>query len=101
MPLLRIGKVIGLHFGGPSARFPFLSPLGKVAQILFLLRVYRDHREFFLLPPLDLAVNEETLGVPLRMIRPFLRFAVRLQAIAQGLQQPVHRALTDRMALVG
>jgi len=97
----RIGKVISLPFGGPSARFPFLSPLGKGAEIFFLLRVHRDHREVFLLPPLDVAVKAEKLGVPLRMIRPFLRFAVRLQALAQGLQPPVPRALTDRMALVG
>ena len=101
MPVLRIGKGIGLPFGGPSARFPFLSPLGKGAELFFLLRVQRDHREGFLLHPLDVAVNAEKRGVPIRMIRPFWRFAVRLQAIAQSLQQPVPRALTDRMALVG
>jgi hypothetical protein len=100
MASLRVGKVIRLHWGGPSLRFPFAARLGEIPQIFLLRRIHREHRAFVPLKPLDVAVAEQKLRVPIRMTRPFLRFAVRLQTLAQDLQEPIDCTLTDRMSLL-
>ena len=82
-------------------RLPFFAAVGESSTIFLLLRVHRNHRLRLLVEPFDLAVEEVKLGLAVRRGGPFLRFAVRWEAIAQGRQQPLAGSLTDRMALRG
>ena len=90
-----------LDFGGPPVRFPFLASIGKMTDVFLFLRVHGDHRLPLALQCFDLFVDALKLCLSVRMIGPFLCFAVRLQAIAQRIEQPVDRPLTDPMPLGG
>ena len=50
------------------------------------------------LGPSDLVVEVVKLGVPIRVLGAFFRLAIRLQRVAELVQQPVDEARTHRMA---
>ena len=50
------------------------------------------------LGPSDLVVEVVKLGVPIRVLRAFFRLAIRLQRVAELVQQSVDEARTHRMA---
>ena len=79
------------------ARTPSLVAIVVLAHDFLLPGVHRDHR---LTHPLELphtAVDAPELSVPTRMLAAFQRLEVGLKAVAQGVQQAIHRVFADRV----
>ena len=87
-----------LHFLRLALRTPFPTAVAVSADQLLLLRVDRGHRLAQALKRPHATGDAPELRIPIRMLAAFERLAVGLQAIAQFVQQPVHRALADPMA---
>jgi len=85
------------QFGFPA---PTLSSIFEVADQLFFLGIHADHRPTVLQKEPLLAFDVLELGIPIRMLRASQALDVRLERIAQLLQQTAHRRRTRRMALV-
>ena len=93
----RIHKIVDL--GNPFR----VAPLGRhsrpfIAEIshqLFLLGVHRDHGQAPPQTPFHFPVQMLKLSIAIGMIRPFLRFAIALQAIAQRVKQIRDYLMTD------
>ena len=93
-----VRKVVDPNRLGVTARTPLPPRIFERADELLFLRVHRHHR---LAPPLKSshpAVDVVELRVPVWMLLPLQRLTVRLQAVTQRVQQPVHRTLADAMA---
>ncbi len=95
---LRVGKTVDADLHWCSLRPPFPAAVAEGADKLLFLRVDRDDRLAQLLEGPHPAVNAPELRVAVRMPAALNRLAAGLQAVAEGVQQPVDRALADRMA---
>ena len=83
-----------------AVRTPRPTRVLEGSDKLLFLRVHRHHRLALPLENQHPAVDVDELRVPVRMLISLQRLAVRLQAVAQLVQQPVHRAFADPVARV-
>ena len=81
-----------------ALRTPGPPPVLEVADQFLLLGVHRNDRLALSLGPSDLVVEIVKLGVPIRVLGAFFRLAIRLQRVAELVQQSVDEARTHRMA---
>ena len=87
----------------PAASRPRTGPplppaVAELAYKLFLLGIDRHYRLSQPLERLDPPVDVLELGVPVGVIAPLDRLAVGLEAVAEGMQQPVDRPLTGTIS---
>ncbi len=94
-----VDKVMHQDFERFTTGLPFAARSPEFADQFFLFRVHRNGRLAALLKRLHLTVEMLKLRVPVGMVRPLAGFAVALQTVARGVQQPPHRACTDRVPL--
>ena len=90
---LLVGEIMHLHLLRLPLRPPLPPPVPVRPHQLLLLRVDRHNR---LAPALELLhppVDVQELRVPVRMLPPFQRLAIRLQAVTQHVQQAIDRSL--------
>lgn len=77
----------------------FLARILLPAQRFLLFGVYRDRRMTGASVRLDATVDVSKLGVSIRMIFPFSRFAIGLQAVSGRAQQFTHFTAPDTESL--
>ena len=77
---------------------PCPATLLEIADQLLLLGIYRKDRMAFFLSASHLIVEVAELGVPIRVLRPFFGLSIRLQGVAELVQQLVDDEMTHRMA---
>ena len=82
---------VALGTPGPAA-------ILEIADKFLLFGIYRNDRMAFFLSTLYLLVEIVELGVPIRVLRPFFGLSIRLQGVAEPVQQPVDDAATQRVA---
>src|SRR5215475_6204159 len=90
-----VRKGISVNFHGLAHWPPFLTTRRKIAQQLLLLRINTDHRLASSQELRHHASDVPKLGIPVRMVRPFLRLHRRLQAVPRRSQQPTNARRTD------
>ena len=92
---VRVREVLHVHLVRFALDLPFPTAVAVPADQFLLLSVHRNHRLSLALERLHASAQVPELRVPVGMLPPFERLAVRLQAVAQLVQQAVHRALAD------
>ena len=90
-------EVVHLHTLRLSLRSPLAPRILEVADQLFLLRVHRDDRVSLRLMVAHLIIEVGELGIPIRVRGAFLCLAIRLQRVAQVMQQSRNHPGTHRM----
>src|SRR5262249_51304349 len=93
-------EVVDLDSSGLPLRFPLLARMSEIPDVFLLFRVHRDAglpAPLELLPPPS---DELKLGIPIRMVHPFLRLAIALQGVTEANQEAIDRALAHLMALL-
>ena len=87
------------HGDGTALRMPVAATVSELAHKLLLLRVHRHNRMAKLLQRPRSVVDPPELPVPVQMLTRLDGLAVRLETVAEFVQQAVHRALADLAAL--
>jgi hypothetical protein len=82
-------------------RVPFTPAVLEIPEDFLLFGIDRNRRVVPILETSHLVVDVLKLSVAVRVLRSFTRFAVTLQAVIGRVQQPSHRRIADRMALIG
>ncbi len=97
----RIGKIVVLHLFSRPLATPLPPFVFKVSNQLLLLGVHRNDRLALPQRQLHLPVDVPELGVPVRMVVPFLGLPVALQAVIHLPQQLRHLFVADGVSLAG
>ena len=91
------GEVVHVHLLRLPGRLVFPPAVLEVPDVLFLLRIHRDHRLARGDEPGDLLAEVTELGVAVLMLAALGDLGVALQAEPQAGQHPGHRPVRDRM----
>ena len=98
MPWVGITKSCTLTRSGSRLGRQVPAAILEIADKFLLFGIYRNDRMAFFLSTLYLLVEIVELGVPIRVLRPFFGLSIRLQGVAEPVQQPVDDAATQRVA---
>lgn len=94
-----VHEVVNAHEFGRSLGLPFASAVLEIAKEFLLFRIDRNRRVVAILKALHLVVDVLELGVAVRVLRPFTRLTVALEAVVGRMQQPSHGRIADRVPL--
>ena len=95
---LLVRKVLGTHLLRHAASMPLPPRIAEIPDQFLLLRIHRDDRLPRLLKGTDLLVDVLELGVAIRVVFAFPGLPVRLEAVADLLEQATDRVVADPMA---
>jgi hypothetical protein len=92
---------VGVDLQRLALGLPLAPCVLELTHKLLLLRVDRNDRLRSLLEALDSCVDVLELRVAVGMVRPFLRLAIALKAVAGRVEQTADSSRTQRVSLLG